>query len=82
MVIAPVDRGDHLDPAARLDTAELASQLILTGTDAEACGSYEESFQILRRESNEPRSRPLVMTIFTNGSFGNIIEQLVKSIRD
>ncbi|RKX32674.1 MAG: Mur ligase [Verrucomicrobia bacterium] len=77
-VIGPVNRADLLDPAVRLDTSSLVSQLALAGTRADACHSHDEAFRILRNEMETPRDRPVVVVLFSNGAFGGIIERLVR----
>jgi UDP-N-acetylmuramate: L-alanyl-gamma-D-glutamyl-meso-diaminopimelate ligase len=77
-VIAPVNRADHLDPSTRLDTASLVSHLSLAGTKADACDTHDETFRLLRCEMDAPRDQPVVVVLFSNGSFGGIIDRLAE----
>jgi len=81
VIIAPVARADHLDPSVRLDTSGLVSQLASTGTPADACDSHHEAFRLLQCEMEEPRDQPVVIVLFSNGTFGGIIERLAEGRR-
>ncbi|MEZ5278600.1 MAG: Mur ligase family protein [Opitutaceae bacterium] len=82
VILAPVDRAERLDPANRLDTIELAGHLTETGAAAEACRSYEETWNALSGEVRADPDRPTVVVLFSNGSFGGVIARLADLMRE
>jgi UDP-N-acetylmuramate: L-alanyl-gamma-D-glutamyl-meso-diaminopimelate ligase len=74
--LAPVHRGERRPAADRLDTREMAAELLLRNRAAAAATSNKALLELLREGvSTATKKAPHLVVFFTNGSFDGIIQK-------
>jgi UDP-N-acetylmuramate: L-alanyl-gamma-D-glutamyl-meso-diaminopimelate ligase len=79
--LGTVARAEKLKPEELFDTEAVIQHLASQGVDAFTAPNHGALLAIIRENTARISDRPQVVVFFTNGSFGGIIGEYVRTLR-